>query len=64
MVGRAAGAERAVRRQIQVVFQAPLSSFAATDGGGHSGEGLEVHEPAIDAAQRRERILQALYDVV
>jgi len=27
------------------------------------GEGLEIHEPGLDAAQRRARVLQALLDV-
>src|SRR5262249_10612654 len=28
-----------------------------------SGEGLEIRDPALDAAQRRERVIQALHDV-
>ncbi len=62
--GASAAQKRAVRRQIQVVFQDPLSSLSprlAVEA--IVGEGLEVHEPALDAVERRARVLQALYDV-
>jgi microcin C transport system ATP-binding protein len=56
--------KQAVRRQIQVVFQDPLSSLSPRlTVEAIVGEGLEVHEPALDAAARRERVLKALYDV-
>jgi microcin C transport system ATP-binding protein len=56
--------KRAVRRQIQVVFQDPLSSLSPRlTVEAIVGEGLEVHEPALDSAQRRARVLQALQDV-
>ncbi len=62
--GASSAQKRAVRRQIQVVFQDPLSSLSPRlTVEAIVGEGLEVHEPALDAAQRRERVLQALNDV-
>jgi len=55
---------RALRRQIQVVFQDPLSSLSPRLSVEQIvGEGLEIHEPGLDAAGRRSRILQALLDV-
>ena len=57
-------ARRALRREIQVVFQDPLSSLSPRQTiEGIVGEGLEIHEPALDRAQRRERIIAALLDV-
>src|SRR6267143_1412713 len=56
--------KRMLRREIQVVFQDPLSSLSPRLTVEQIiGEGLEIHEPQLDAAQRRERIVQALYDV-
>jgi microcin C transport system ATP-binding protein len=55
---------RALRQQIQVVFQDPLSSLSPRLTIEQIiGEGLEIHEPQLDAAARRERIVQALLDV-
>jgi microcin C transport system ATP-binding protein len=55
---------RSMRKQIQVVFQDPLSSLSPRRTVEQIiGEGLEIHEPQLDAAARRERIVQALYDV-
>jgi microcin C transport system ATP-binding protein len=55
---------RALRREIQVVFQDPLSSLSPRlTVEAIVGEGLEVHEPGLNAAERRSRILQALLDV-
>jgi len=55
---------RRLRREIQVVFQDPLSSLSPRLTIEQIvGEGLEIHEPQLDAAQRRERILTALLDV-
>jgi len=55
---------RSMRKNIQVVFQDPLSSLSPRRTVEQIvGEGLEIHEPGLDAAARRERILRALYDV-
>jgi microcin C transport system ATP-binding protein len=55
---------RRLRREIQVVFQDPLSSLSPRLTIEQIvGEGLEIHEPSLDAAGRRERILAALLDV-
>ena len=55
---------RSMRREIQVVFQDPLSSLSPRLTVEQIiGEGLEIHEPGLDRAARRERILGALYDV-
>jgi microcin C transport system ATP-binding protein len=57
-------ARRALRREIQVVFQDPLSSLSPRlTVEAIIGEGLEIHEPGLNAAERRSRILQALLDV-
>jgi microcin C transport system ATP-binding protein len=57
-------AKRALRRQIQVVFQDPLSSLSPRlTVEAIVGEGLEVHEPGLDPAERRARVIQALYEV-
>ena len=55
---------RALRRQIQVVFQDPMSSLSPRlTVEAIIGEGLEIHEPLLDAAGRRERVVAALQDV-
>jgi microcin C transport system ATP-binding protein len=55
---------RSMRKDIQVVFQDPLSSLSPRRTVEQIiGEGLEIHEPGLDAPARRERVLQALYDV-
>jgi len=55
---------RSMRKEIQVVFQDPLSSLSPRLTVEQIvGEGLEIHEPGLDAAARRARILQALNDV-
>jgi microcin C transport system ATP-binding protein len=55
---------RKLRREIQVVFQDPLSSLSPRLTIEQIvGEGLEIHEPQLDAAARRERVLKALLDV-
>ncbi len=60
--GRAA--DRALRRQVQVVFQDPFSSLSPRMTVEEIvGEGLRVHEPALDGAARRERVRLALADV-
>ena len=55
---------RRLRREIQVVFQDPLSSLSPRLTIEQIvGEGLEIHEPQLDPAARRERVLKALLDV-
>jgi microcin C transport system ATP-binding protein len=55
---------RMMRKEIQVVFQDPLSSLSPRLTVEQIiGEGLEIHEPELDRAARREGIVQALYDV-
>lgn len=55
---------RALRRQVQVVFQDPFSSLSPRmTVEAIVGEGLDVHEPQLSAAQRRSRVLAALTDV-
>jgi microcin C transport system ATP-binding protein len=57
-------ARRSMRKEIQVVFQDPLSSLSPRRTVEQIiGEGLEIHEPRLDAAARRSRVVQALYDV-
>ena len=54
----------ALRREIQVVFQDPLSSLSPRQTiEAIVGEGLEIHEPELDAAARRARVIEALLDV-
>ncbi|MEO8203657.1 MAG: dipeptide ABC transporter ATP-binding protein [Betaproteobacteria bacterium] len=63
-LGADAAAKRRLRREIQVVFQDPLSSLSPRlTVEAIVGEGLEIHEPGLDAAGRRERIVQALQEV-
>lgn len=58
------GADRPLRRQVQVVFQDPFSSLSPRMTVGEIvGEGLLVHEPALGEADRRRRVLAALEDV-
>jgi microcin C transport system ATP-binding protein len=62
--GASAEQRRALRRRIQVVFQDPLSSLSPRlTIEAIVGEGLQIHEPHLDAAGRRERIVHALNDV-
>jgi microcin C transport system ATP-binding protein len=62
--GLHAGGDKSIRRVVQVVFQDPFSSLSPRMVIEEIvGEGLEVHEPAMDAAQRRARVIQALEDV-
>ncbi|RZL93589.1 MAG: ABC transporter ATP-binding protein [Variovorax sp.] len=57
-------ADRALRRVMQVVFQDPFSSLSPRLTVEQIvGEGLQVHEPGLDTAERRVRSLAALGDV-
>ena len=59
-----AARNKAMRRAVQVVFQDPFSSLSPRmTVEAIVEEGLRVHEPALAAAGRRERALQALADV-
>ncbi|VTU29355.1 Glutathione import ATP-binding protein GsiA [Variovorax sp. PBL-H6] len=56
--------DRALRRQMQVVFQDPFSSLSPRMTVEQIvGEGLTVHAPELDIAARRVRALEALADV-
>ena len=56
--------DRALRRQMQVVFQDPFSSLSPRMTVEQIvGEGLTVHAPELDLATRRTRALAALADV-
>jgi microcin C transport system ATP-binding protein len=62
--GADGAARRALRREIQVVFQDPLSSLSPRQTiGSIVGEGLEIHEPELDVEARRQRVIAALLDV-
>jgi len=57
-------AGRSMRRTIQVVFQDPLSSLSPRLTIEQIvGEGLEIHEPQLDEAARRARIVESLLEV-
>ena len=57
-------ADRTLRRAVQVVFQDPFSSLSPRmTVEAIVGEGLRVHEPSLDAAQRQVRVLDALAEV-
>jgi microcin C transport system ATP-binding protein len=59
-----AAANKSIRRAVQVVFQDPFSSLSPRMTVEEIvGEGLLVHAPELDLAERRKRVLQALADV-
>ena len=61
---RQAALNKAMRRTVQVVFQDPFSSLSPRmTVGAIIEEGLLVHEPALSAAERRQRAVRALADV-
>jgi microcin C transport system ATP-binding protein len=61
---RQAARNRVIRSAVQVVFQDPFSSLSPRmTVEAIVGEGLLVHEPALSASQRRQRVEQSLDDV-
>jgi microcin C transport system ATP-binding protein len=62
--GSGAANNKALRKQIQVVFQDPFSSLSPRMTVEEIvGEGLGVFEPQLAPEQRRLRVVQALHDV-
>ena len=62
--GHGKSADKALRRTIQVVFQDPFSSLSPRMTVEEIvGEGLLVHQPALDKAERQRRVLLALQEV-
>ena len=62
--GISAASDKALRRQVQVVFQDPFSSLSPRMTVEEIvGEGLGVHEPGLHTDERRQRVVQALHDV-
>ncbi len=56
--------DSALRQSLQVVFQDPYSSLSPRMTVEEIvGEGLRIHEPLLDAAQRQTRVLAALDEV-
>ena len=56
--------DTALRQSLQVVFQDPYSSLSPRMTVEEIvGEGLRIHEPLLDAAQRQVRVLAALNEV-
>ena len=56
--------DKALRRQVQVVFQDPFSSLSPRMTIEETvGEGLTVHHPSLPAPERRRRVLATLAEV-
>ena len=56
--------DTALRQSLQVVFQDPFSSLSPRMTVEEIvGEGLRIHEPLLQAAQRQTRVLAALQEV-
>jgi microcin C transport system ATP-binding protein len=61
---RSSGAMRPLRREIQIVFQDPFGSLSPRMSVADIvGEGLQVHEPRLSAAERDRRVVAALHEV-
>jgi len=57
-------AVRPLRREMQIVFQDPFGSLSPRMSVAEIvGEGLQVHEPTIDAEQRRARVAETWVEV-
>ena len=55
---------RPFRRHMQIVFQDPYGSLSPRMAVGEViGEGLEIHQPDLSAAERDHRVVRALVDV-
>jgi microcin C transport system ATP-binding protein len=62
--GASKTADKALRKQVQVVFQDPFSSLSPRMTVGELvGEGLLVHAPELNAEQRQVKVLAALAEV-
>ncbi len=62
--GAGSAANKALRRQVQVVFQDPFSSLSPRMTIEEIvGEGLRVHHPEMSVVERREQVVQTLADV-
>ena len=62
--GASKTADKALRKQVQVVFQDPFSSLSPRMTVGELvGEGLLVHAPELSAEQRQTKVLAALAEV-
>ena len=62
--GQGAVADRALRKEVQVVFQDPFASLSPRLTVEEIvGEGLLVHAPELPAAQRTQQVRQALAEV-
>ena len=62
--GLSAARDRALRKDVQVVFQDPFSSLSPRLTVEEIvGEGLKVHEPDLSQTQRRLRVIEVLTEV-